>query len=132
MFNCIPLFLSLRPAAGFGLGNTSFGTPTTTSSALTFGALSTPTTSIGLNFGFGSPATSTPAQCSGLLLGTNTATTMTTAPSLFPIPTTSAPLFTGLSFGTPATTNILTFGANTTATGSLTFGTATTNSMYIL
>ncbi|XP_071572836.1 nucleoporin p58/p45 isoform X2 [Temnothorax nylanderi] len=122
-----------RPTTGFGLGNTSFGTPTTATSTLTFGTLAPPTTSIGLNFGFGTPATSTPAQCSGLLLGTNTATTMTTpsctAPSLFPAPTTSAPLFTNLNFGTPATTNALTFGAtpNTAATGSLTFGTATTN-----
>ncbi|XP_018044932.1 PREDICTED: probable nucleoporin Nup58 isoform X2 [Atta colombica] len=100
-------FAAQKPVTGFGLANTSFGTPTTTSGTLTFGALSTPTTSI----------------------GSNTATTMTTAPSLFPTPTTSTPLFTGLSFGTPATTNTLTFGAtsNTTATGSLTFGTATTN-----
>ncbi|EGI66077.1 PREDICTED: probable nucleoporin Nup58 isoform X1 [Acromyrmex echinatior] len=122
-------FTAQKPTTGFGLTNTSFGTPTTTSGTLTFGALSTPTTSIGLNFGFGTSATSTPAQCSNLLLGSNTATTMTTAPSLFPTPTTSTPLFTGLSFGTPATTNTLTFGAtsNTTATGSLTFGTATTN-----
>ncbi|XP_011878065.1 PREDICTED: nucleoporin p58/p45 isoform X2 [Vollenhovia emeryi] len=122
-------FGTQKPTTGFGLGNTSFGTATTTSSPLTFGALATPTTSIGLNFGFGTPPTSTLAQCSSLLLGTSTATTMTTAPSLFPTPTTSAPLFTGLSFGTPATTNALTFGAtsNTTAPGSLTFGTATTN-----
>ncbi|KAL0116543.1 hypothetical protein PUN28_009891 [Cardiocondyla obscurior] len=120
-------FGSPKPATGFGL-QPSFGTPTTTSSTLTFGGLSTPTTSIGLNFGFGTSATSTPAQCGGLVLGT-TPTTMTTAPSLFSTPTTSAPLFTGLGFGTPATTNALTFGAtsNTTATGSLTFGTATTN-----
>ncbi|XP_011629622.1 probable nucleoporin Nup58 isoform X2 [Pogonomyrmex barbatus] len=122
-------FGAQKPATTFGLGNTSFATPTTTTGTLTFGTLSTPTTSIGLNFGFGTPATSTPAQCSSLLLGSTTATTMTTAPSLFPTPTTSAPLFTSLSFGTPATTNTLTFGAtsNTTATGSLTFGTATTN-----
>ncbi|XP_018396407.1 PREDICTED: probable nucleoporin Nup58 isoform X3 [Cyphomyrmex costatus] len=120
-------FGTQKPATGFGLSNTSFGTATTTSGTLTFGALSTPTTSIGLNFGFGTSATSSPAQCSGVL-GSNTATTMTTAPSLFPIPTTT-PLFTGLSFGTPGTTNTLTFGAtsNTPATGSLTFGAATTN-----
>ena len=122
-------FGTQKAATGFGLSNTSFGTTTPTSSTLTFGALPAPTTSIGLNFGFGTATTSTQAQCSGLILGTNAPTTMTTAPSLFPAPTTSAPLFTGLNFGTPATTNALTFGApsNTTATGSLTFGTATTN-----
>ncbi|XP_072750539.1 nuclear pore complex protein Nup58 isoform X5 [Anoplolepis gracilipes] len=122
-------FGTQKPATAFGLSNT-FGTTTPTSSALTFGALPAPTTtSIGLNFGFGTTTTSTQAQSSGLLLGTNAVTTMTTAPSLFPAPTTSAPLFTGLNFGTPATTSGLTFGAtsNTTATGSLTFGTATTN-----
>ncbi|XP_029167516.1 probable nucleoporin Nup58 isoform X3 [Nylanderia fulva] len=123
-------FGAQKPATGFGLTNTSFGATTTaTSNTLTFGALSAPTTTIGLNFGFGTTTTSTQAQCSGLILSTNVVTTTTTAPSLFPAPTTSAPLFTGLNFSTPATTNTLTFGAtsNTTATGSLTFGTATTN-----
>ncbi|KAL6430441.1 hypothetical protein ACFW04_007811 [Cataglyphis niger] len=113
---------------GFGMSNT-FGTTTPTSSTLTFGALPAATTSIGLNFGFGNTATTSTQVQSSSLLGTNTVTTMSSAPSLFPAPTTSAPLFTGLNFGTPATTNALTFGAtsNTTATGSLTFGTATTN-----
>ncbi|XP_029659570.1 nuclear pore complex protein Nup58-like isoform X2 [Formica exsecta] len=117
-----------QKTTGFGMSNT-FGTTTPTSSTLTFGALPAPTTSIGLNFGFGTTTTSTQAQSSGLLLGTNAVTTMTTGPSLYPTPNTSAPLFSSLSFGTPATTNALTFGAtsNTTATGSLTFGTATTN-----
>ncbi|EFN68403.1 Probable nucleoporin Nup58 [Camponotus floridanus] len=122
-------FGTQKTATSFGLTNT-FGSTTPTSSTLTFGALPAPTTSIGLNFGFGTTTTSTQAQSSGLLLGTNVVTTMTTpAPSLFPAPTTSAPLFAGLNFGTPATTNALTFGgtSNTTATGSLTFGTATTN-----
>ncbi|XP_011333199.1 nucleoporin p58/p45 isoform X2 [Ooceraea biroi] len=116
-------FGTQKSATGFGVGNTSFGTPTT-SGTLTFNALSTPTTSI--NFGFSSAST-TQAQPSSLL-GSNVATTMTTAPSLFPTAT-SAPLFTGLSFGTPATTSTLTFGApsSTPATGGLTFGTATTN-----
>ncbi|XP_067204710.1 nucleoporin p58/p45 isoform X3 [Linepithema humile] len=118
-----------KSITSFGLGNPSFSTTATTSSPLAFGTMSTPTTSVGLNFGFGTPTTAAQLQSSGLLLGSNTATTMTTAPSLFPAPTTAAPLFTGLSFGTPTTTTMLTFGAtsNTPATGSLTFGSATTN-----
>ncbi|XP_014488142.1 PREDICTED: nucleoporin p58/p45-like isoform X2 [Dinoponera quadriceps] len=133
-------FGAQKLATGFNLSNTSFGTPTTTSfsttpttsfGSLTFGALSVPTTSISLNFGFGNtPTTSTQAQSGSLLLGSNTAITMTTAPSLFPTPSTSAPLFTGLTFGTSSTTSAPTFGvtSNTPATGSLTFGASTTNS----
>ncbi|EFN90130.1 Probable nucleoporin Nup58 [Harpegnathos saltator] len=135
-------FGTQKLATGFNLSNTSFGTPTTTSfgttpttsfGSLTFSALSTPTTSMNLNFGFGSiPTTSTQAQSGSLLLGSNTAITMTTAPSLFPTPSTSAPLFTGLTFGTSATTSVPTFGvtSNTPATGSLTFGTSTTNTVF--
>ncbi|XP_032662645.1 nucleoporin p58/p45-like isoform X2 [Odontomachus brunneus] len=135
-------FGTQKLATGFNLSNTSFGTPTTTSfgttpttsfGSLSFGALSTPTTSMSLNFGFGStPTTSTQTQSGSLLLGSNTATTMTTAPSLFPVPSTSAPLFTGLSFGASATTSASTFGvtSNTPTTGSLTFGTTTTNTLF--
>ncbi|XP_060827430.1 nucleoporin p58/p45 isoform X2 [Bombus pascuorum] len=118
----------------------TFGTPTTSSNAsfgfgqntsaptLTFGTPSTPATTTGLNFGFNStPATAAQTQSTGLLLGSNTTST-TTASSLFPAPTTSAPLFGGLSFGTPATTSTLTFGAPsaTATTGNVTFGAPTT------
>ncbi|XP_050593178.1 nucleoporin p58/p45 isoform X2 [Bombus affinis] len=109
--------------------NTSFGFGQNTSApTLTFGAPSTPATTTGLNFGFNStPATAAQTQSTGLLLGSNTTTT-TTASSLFPAPTTSAPLFGGLSFGTPATTSALTFGAPsaTATTGNVTFGAPTT------
>ncbi|KAH0956444.1 hypothetical protein HN011_000367 [Eciton burchellii] len=115
-----------KSGTGFGVGNTSFGTVTTTPSTLTFNTLSTPTTSMGLNFGFGSTPSSTQTQSSGLL-GSNVATTMTTAPNLFPTPATSTSLFTGLSFGTPATTSALTFGAPSSTSTMGGFGTATTN-----
>ncbi|XP_043508292.1 nucleoporin p58/p45 isoform X2 [Frieseomelitta varia] len=109
--------------------NTSFGFAQNTSTpTLTFGATSTPTTTTGLSFGFNTaPATTAQTQSSGLLLGSNTTST-TTASSLFPTPTTSAPLFGGLSFGTPATSSTLTFGAPsaTTTTGNVSFGTPTT------
>ncbi|XP_043508294.1 nucleoporin p58/p45 isoform X4 [Frieseomelitta varia] len=107
--------------------NIPFGSSTSTPT-LTFGATSTPTTTTGLSFGFNTaPATTAQTQSSGLLLGSNTTST-TTASSLFPTPTTSAPLFGGLSFGTPATSSTLTFGAPsaTTTTGNVSFGTPTT------
>ncbi|XP_043598520.1 nucleoporin p58/p45 isoform X2 [Bombus pyrosoma] len=117
-----------KPATGFNLTSTPFGS-STSAPTLTFGAPSTPaTTTTGLNFGFNStPTTAAQTQSTGLLLGSNTTST-TTASSLFPAPTTSAPLFGGLSFGTPATTSTLTFGATsaTATTGNVTFGAPTT------
>ncbi|XP_017756673.1 PREDICTED: nucleoporin p58/p45-like isoform X3 [Eufriesea mexicana] len=118
----------------------TFGTPVTSSntsfgfgqnnpaSTLAFGTSSIPATTTGLSFGFNTtPATSAQTQSSGLLLGSNTTST-TTASSLFPAPTTSAPLFGGLTFGTPVSSTALTFGtpAATATTGNITFGTPTT------
>ncbi|KAG7206072.1 hypothetical protein KM043_003468 [Ampulex compressa] len=123
-------FGTQKPATGFGLASTPFGTTTPASSTLTFGCTPPSTTTTGLNFGFGgTPTTSAQAQPGGLLLGSNTTTTTSAAPSLFQTPTTSAPLFSGLSFGTPAATTGLMFGATATApaTGGLTFGTPATS-----
>ncbi|KOC61149.1 Nucleoporin p58/p45, partial [Habropoda laboriosa] len=120
-------FLYSRPATGFNLTSTPFGS-TTPTSTLTFGASSTPTTTTGLNFGFSNtPATSAQMQSGGLLLGSNPTVT-TTASNLFPAPTTSVPLFSGLTFGTPAVENNLTFGAQpiTSTPGNINFGTPTT------
>lgn len=107
-----------------GLNSTSF-TSTTPATGLTFGA-STPATTTGINFGFGTtPATSTPSQPATTLLGTGTATT-TATPNLFSTPTTSAPLFSGRNFGTPAQNTTLKGPLNTTpATGGLMFGNPT-------
>ncbi|XP_076236238.1 nuclear pore complex protein Nup58 isoform X2 [Calliopsis andreniformis] len=112
-----------KPATGFNLTSTPFGS-TTPTSTLSFGAPTTQTTTTGLTgFGFSNtPASSAPIQSGGLGLGTSATTT--TATSLFPTPATSAPLFSGLSFGTPAASTSLSFGtpASTAATGGITFG----------
>ncbi|XP_034191586.2 nuclear pore complex protein Nup58 isoform X2 [Osmia lignaria lignaria] len=116
-----------KPATGFNLGGTPFGS-TNTAPTLSFGTSSTPTTTTGLSFGFGStPATTVQAQPTGLL-GSNTTTT-TSATGLFPVSTTSAPLFTGLNFGAPAASTSLTFGtpSATSTAGNLSFGTSTTS-----
>ncbi|XP_078043823.1 nuclear pore complex protein Nup58 isoform X2 [Augochlora pura] len=111
-----------KPATGFNLTSTPFGATTSTSS-LTFGA-PTPSTTTGLNFGFSNtPVVSTQTQPSSLTLGANTTTT-TSSNSLFPTTaTTSAPLFSGLNFGTPVTSNNLSFGvtSNIPSTGNTTF-----------
>ncbi|XP_076176590.1 nuclear pore complex protein Nup58 isoform X2 [Ptiloglossa arizonensis] len=110
-----------KPATGFNLTNTPFGT---TAPASTFGTSSIPTTTTGLSFGFNNtPATSTQAQSSGLALGSNIITT-TSATSLFPAPTTCSSLFSNLTFGTPTASTSLTFGAppNTSSTGASLFG----------
>ncbi|XP_033333548.1 nuclear pore complex protein Nup58 isoform X2 [Megalopta genalis] len=111
-----------KPATGFNLTSTPFGT-TTSAPSLTFGSSSTPSTTTSLNFGFSStPVVSTQTQSSSLALGANTSTT-TTSNSLFPTTTTSAPLFSGLNFGTPVTSNNLSFGvtSNIPSTGNTTF-----------
>lgn len=122
---------SFGPATGFNLTSTPFGS-TTPAPTLTFGAPSTQTTTTGLSFGFSNtPANPTQVQSTGLALGTNTTTTTST--SLFPTPATSAPLFSGLNFGTPAASTSLTFGtpANTSAPGGITFGApVTTTSLF--
>ena len=116
-----------KPATGFNLTNTPFGS-TAPTLALPFGGSATQTTTAGLSFGFNSaPATAAQTQPSGLALGSNTTTTTTTT-SLFPTPATSAPLFSGLNFGTPAASTSLTFGApsNTSAVGTVSFGAPST------
>ncbi|XP_003689643.1 nucleoporin p58/p45 isoform X1 [Apis florea] len=121
-----------KPATGFNLTSTPFGS-NTSASTLTFGTSSTPATTTGLSFGFNTaPATSAQTQSSGLLLGSNITSTTTTA-GLFPVPTTSAPLFGSLTFGTPAANTTLTFGAPsaTSTTGNVTFGIpSTTTSLF--
>ncbi|XP_076756774.1 nuclear pore complex protein Nup58 isoform X2 [Xylocopa sonorina] len=116
-----------KPSTGFNLTSTPFGA-NAPQSTLSFGTSSTPAITTGLSFGFNStPATLASTQQSGLLLGSNTAAT-TSASSLFATPTTSAPLFGNLSFGTPAASNALTFGtpAATSTTGNVSFGAPTT------
>ncbi|KAF7384702.1 hypothetical protein HZH68_014314 [Vespula germanica] len=119
-----PTITSSSSGFGFGTQSTSF-TSTTPATGLTFGT-STPATTTGLTFGFGAtPATSAPSQPATTLLGAGTVTT-TATPNLFSTPTTSAPLFTGRNFGTPAQNTTLKGPLNTTpATGGLMFGTAT-------
>ncbi|XP_033333549.1 nuclear pore complex protein Nup58 isoform X3 [Megalopta genalis] len=117
-----------KPATGFNLTSTPFGT-TTSAPSLTFGSSSTPSTTTSLNFGFSStPVVSTQTQSSSLALGANTSTT-TTSNSLFPTTTTSAPLFSGLNFGTPVTSNNLSFGvtSNIPSTGNTTFSAPSTS-----
>lgn len=121
-------FGTQKPATGFGLGVTPFGSTTPSTGTLTFGSPNVPATTTGLTFGFGTtPATSAQTQPAGSLLGTNTTTT-TSVSSLFSTPATTAPLFGGLTFGTPTASTGLNFGATatTSAAGGLTFGAPTT------
>ncbi|XP_043264707.1 nucleoporin p58/p45 isoform X1 [Colletes gigas] len=116
-----------KPATGFNLTSTPFGS-TVPAPTLTFGASPIPAATTGLSFGFNNaPVTAGQTQSSGLVLGSNIITT-TTATSLFPTPTTCAPLFNNLTFGTATPSNSLTFGAptNTSSTGNVTFCTPTT------
>ncbi|CAK9813170.1 Nuclear pore complex protein Nup58 [Anthophora plagiata] len=97
-----------KPATGFNLTSTPFGSTTPTSTTLTFGSPATATTTTGLSFGFSNtPATSTQMQSA---------------------PTTSAPLFSGLTFGTPTVSTSMTFGAPSVSStvGNISFGAPTT------
>ncbi|XP_026667962.1 nucleoporin p58/p45 isoform X2 [Ceratina calcarata] len=114
-----------KPATGFNLTSTPFGS-TPPATTLSFGATATPATTAGLSFGFSSTPASTAQTQPSLLLGSNTTATTTTT-SLFPAPTTSAPLFGGLNFGTPAASTGLTFGSTAATTaGNVSFGAPTT------
>ncbi|CAK9821288.1 Nuclear pore complex protein Nup58 [Anthophora retusa] len=120
-----------KPATGFNLTSTPFGSTTPTSTTLSFGSPATAAPTTGLSFGFSStPTTSAQMQSGGLLLGPN-ATAATTANNLFPAPTTSAPLFSGLNLGAPTASTSLTFGAPsvTSTAGNISFGTPTTTTL---
>ncbi|KAK0167348.1 hypothetical protein PV327_004758 [Microctonus hyperodae] len=113
-----------KPATGFGLGGSTFGTPAA-SGSLTFGAATaTPATSVPApNFNFGSTTTTTASTLSltGSLLS-NTGTT-TTTPSLFGA-TATAPLAGGLNFSNLGNQSNTNFGQTSTAppASGLTFG----------
>ncbi|XP_034952685.1 nucleoporin p58/p45 [Chelonus insularis] len=123
-------FSTQKPATGFGLGNSAFGTSTP---AVT-GNLTFPTTTTSAvnaltsNFTFGNTTVSSTSNPSGSFFSTPATTTTTAAPNLFNTSTTSAAPLSNLSFGNLPTSTNTNFGitTSTASTGGLNFGAPTT------